>query len=245
MAPVAVPLNRVRLRTHSTEVVYRMKRLILSSVLLLSSGVVALTAQGPAGRRPGPGPIPGPGAMRRDGSGGAVDNPAAFLLSQTGELRLTDAQVTRLAAIARRSAERRQSLRTQMDSLRPIRPRGQRPDSAARAQMRQRMEQMRPAMTRLKDQSLADRRDAIALLTPDQQVQAWERIARMGPRGNPDRGRGVGRPGRAGFRDGPTGGPRARMRGPAHAPRRVGPPNEAGAPGERPPGPRPRPEFEG
>jgi hypothetical protein len=55
-------------------------------------------------------------------------------------------------------------------------------DSAARAELRQRMEQMRPAMERLREQSRADLRDAIAVLTPDQQARAWERMA-TGARG--------------------------------------------------------------
>jgi hypothetical protein len=149
--------------------------------------------------------------------GGAVDDPAQFLLAQTGELNLTDAQVTRLAAIARRSAERRRALRAQMDSMRPERPfSGGRPDSAARAQMRQqmrqRLDQMRPAMERLRDQAQADRRDAIAVLTPDQQARAWERIAASGRMQRGGMGRGF-RPGR-----GMPGG-RMRMRGPGFGPR--------------------------
>jgi len=42
---------------------------------------------------------------------------ASFLLSHTGELKLSDQQVTRLAAIARRSADRRQAVMRSMDSL--------------------------------------------------------------------------------------------------------------------------------
>jgi hypothetical protein len=146
--------------------------------------------------------------------GGALDDPAQFLLSHTGELNLTDAQVTRLAAIARRSAERRKSMMTQVDSMRPRFNRGgARPDSAARAQMRQqmqqRMEQMRPQMQKLRDQSLADRRDAIAVLTPDQQAQAWERLAaRSSMRMRGGRGmrqRGFARPMRPGGRGGNPG----------------------------------------
>jgi hypothetical protein len=145
--------------------------------------------------------------------GGSVDDPAQFLLAQTGELNLTDAQVTRLAAIARRSAERRRSLRVQMDSVRTQRPPGAaRPDSAERARMRQRFEQMRPAMQRLRDQAQADRRDAIAVLTQDQQARAWERIAASG---RIHRG-GMGR----GFRSGHgMHGNRMSMRGPG----RMGP----------------------
>ena len=157
--------------------------------------------------------------------GGAVDDPAQFLLAQTGELNLTDAQVTRLAAIARRSAERRRSLRVQMDSMRP--PGAARPDSAERARVRQRFEQMRPAMQRLRDQAQADRRDAIAVLTPDQQARAWERIAASG---RMERG-GTGR----GFRSGHgMHGNRMSTRGPG----RMGPQRNAdrqGPPPQRPP----------
>lgn len=203
-----------------------MKRLLLASMMVLSSGVVALGAQGPGGRRPGP--MPGPGTGPGGTGSGAVNDPAEFLLSQTGELRLSDAQVTRLAAIARRSADRRRSMRAQMDSIRGQRPRGERPDSAARAQMRQRSEQMRPAMERLREQTQADRRDAIAVLTPDQQAQAWERIARMGqPRGGRP-GRGLA-PGRGG-----AGGRGSR-------PGRMGPPGDGARPPARAPGIRPRP----
>ena len=193
-----------------------MKRLIIGVALACAAGGMTLGAQQP-GRRMGAGPMSGPGGMgRRGGGGGAIEDPAQFLLAHTGELKLTDAQVTRLAAIARRSADRRRSLRAQMDSLRPERPAGgARPDSAARVRLRQRFDQMRPAMERLRDQSQADRRDAIAVLTPDQQAQAWQRIAssgRMRRGGGFARG-GMGRgfgPGRNGFRGGRM--PRARMR---------------------------------
>lgn len=154
-----------------------MKRQLYTAALLCAAGTVTLGAQGPGGRM-GPGPMPGGGMGAR---GAAVDDPARFLLAQTGELNLTDAQVTRLAAIARRSAERRRAVRAQMDSMRPAQPfSGGRPDSAARAQMRQRFDQLRPAMERLRDQAQADRRDAIAVLTPDQQARAWEQIAASG-----------------------------------------------------------------
>lgn len=201
-----------------------MKRLTLAAAALCAASAV-LGAQSP-GSRMSPGPMPGPGGIGQHGAG-AVDDPAQFLLAHTGELKLTDAQVTRLAAIARRSADRRRSLRSQMDSLRPqFAPGGQRPDSAARAQMRQRFEQMRPAMDRLREQSQADRRDAIAVLTPDQQAQAWERIAagvRM------QRGRGMNRGFGRGFA--PRGGvgrgmPRGGRNGQRMAPRRMGPPND-------------------
>lgn len=221
------------------------KRLLFAAALLTAAGVMTLGAQGP--RRAGPGPRPGPGGMGWAGGSPAIDDPAQFLLAHTGELKLTDAQVTRLAAIARRSADRRQALRSQMDSLRPERMAGGRPDSAARAAMRQRFEQLRPQIERLRDQSLADRRDAIAVLTPDQQALAWDRIAATGTMRRGGMGAGFGRGFGRGF--GPRRGglgrpmPGARMRNRPMAPGRMGPPNDdAGAGADRNrPAPRRRP----
>jgi len=185
-----------------------MKRQPFLTAVVCAATAVTLGAQQPRGHM-GPGAMPGPGGM--GARGGAVDDPAQFLLAQTGELNLTDAQVTRLAAIARRSAERRRSLRVQMDSMRAQPPGAARPDSVERARMRQRFEQMRPAMQRLRDQAQADRRDAIAVLTPDQQARAWERIAASGRMHSG----GIGR----GFRSGHMHGNRMSMRHPG----RMGP----------------------
>jgi Spy/CpxP family protein refolding chaperone len=192
-----------------------MKRLILGVALVLSASAVTVSAQQPGGGRMGPGPMPGTGGFGPPGGGGgpgAVEDPAAFLLAHTGEFKLTDAQVTRLAAIARRSAERRRALRVQMDSVRPQRG-SARPDSATRERMRQRFEQMRPQLERLREQSQADRRDAIAVLTPDQQAQAWERIAASARMGRA----GFGRSGGRGFDRRRM--PGARMRGTPDRPR--------------------------
>lgn len=161
-----------------------MRRIITAAVAACLTGVTALAAQ-PAGRGQG-GPMSGP-----------LGNTAEFLLSQTGELRLTDAQVTRLAAIARRSADRRRAVRERLDSLRPQLPQvgpGAMRDSATRARFRERADQMRPQMERLRAQAEADRRDAIAILTPEQQAQAWERVATTGRsmRSGPGRPRGMG-----------------------------------------------------
>ena len=201
-----------------------MKRLILNTVVALAATAAVVSAQGPR-RGMGPGPMPGPRGGMGAGAGprgaGPTQDPAEFLLSHTGEFKLTDAQVTRLAAIARRSADRRRTMRTQLDSMRTNFARGGRPDSAARAGMRQRMEQMRPQMDRMREQSLTDRRDAIAILTPDQQAQAWERIATMNRGGM--RGGGM----RRGF--GGARGPRMRggfdgqRGGPGFGPRRAAP----------------------
>jgi LTXXQ motif family protein len=176
-----------------------MKRQLFLAAVVCAAGGITLGAQQPRGQQPrgqqprgqmGPRAMPGLGGMGSP-RGGAVDDPAQFLLAQTGELNLTDAQVTRLAAIARRSADRRRALRVQMDSLRTQRgPGTTRPDSVQRARMRQSFERMRPAMERLRDQAQADRRDAIAVLTPDQQARAWERVAASGRMQRGEMGRG-------------------------------------------------------
>jgi hypothetical protein len=117
-----------------------------------------------------------------------------MLLAHTGELNLTDAQVVKLAAISRRSEARRRSMRAAFDSSRQ---RFQRPapgDTAARRQLR---EQMRTNMERSRDQMRADERDAIAVLTADQQARAWELVSR---RGSGFRGEMRGMRGRGGAR---------------------------------------------
>jgi Spy/CpxP family protein refolding chaperone len=157
-----------------------MQKTIRSVVLLSLTAVTAVAAQGP-----GPG---GPGASRRMGPGGP---PAAqMLLAQTGELELTDAQVVRLAAIARRSESRRRALRAAMDSA-ETRFRGQPGDTTARRQFAQRMQ---ADMQRAQDQMQADQRDAIAVLTPDQQAKAWNLVANRRP--GMGEGRGMRGPGR-------------------------------------------------
>jgi hypothetical protein len=112
---------------------------------------------------------------------------ASRFLAQTGELKLTDAQVTRLAAIARRTSEHRAAMRASLDSLRPA-PGAQRdslrrqgPPPAARA-----------LATRMRDQSHADLRDALAVLNPDQLATAWGMMANRGGAGR--RGGFGGRP---------------------------------------------------
>lgn len=144
----------------------------------------------------GRGPMPaGPGGGTPLGVPGVE-----MLLSQTGALQLTDAQVVRLAAIARRAEDRRRALRTQLDSLRPRRMPG---DSAGR---RERVTLPTDLFDRERDASHADLRDALAVLNADQQARAWEMIAmrgapRPGPRGGMMRdGRGGG--GRDGRDDG-------------------------------------------
>ena len=158
-----------------------MRRLALLLALALAP---ALHAQAPG---PGPGPEAGPrgGGGRQGGPAPFARGPAfgrgmrapggpsdigSFLLAHTAELKLSDQQVTRLAAIARRSGDRRQAMMRAMDSLATRRPpvdsvgRGRRAPSPA----------MRAETDRLRDQRRADLREALAVLTPDQLALAWE-----------------------------------------------------------------------
>ena len=91
---------------------------------------------------------------------------------------------------------------------------------------------MRPQMERLREQSQADRRDAIAVLTPDQQAQAWERVARSGRGGSAGfrGGRDAGAR-RMRMRDG-TGTPGGQRGGQSFGPRRMRP--DSGTPAPRP-----------
>jgi hypothetical protein len=169
-----------------------MRRTATLAVLALALGVTTLAAQNPPPPADGPGfgaepGGPPPGEPGGPPPGGPAMHGADFLLGHTGELKLTDQQVVRLAAIARRSAERREAQRPQ-----PPAP-GQRPSDADMARMRQHFDQMR-------EQSRTDLRDALAVLTADQQARAWEMISH-GP-GGPD---GRGGPGRPGGRGGPGG----------------------------------------
>lgn len=101
-------------------------------------------------------------------------NVAQFLLANTAELQLNDQQVTRLAAIARRAESREQTRRATFDSLRGRRSTPA-ADSAARVTRRMEMtDAMRDAADRARTERHADLRDALAVLTPDQQARAWE-----------------------------------------------------------------------
>ena len=160
-------------------------------------GAASLAAQAPGpppGDRPGPGRrmpmMPDPG---RGPAGGPVGATADFLLAHTGDLALTDAQVVRLAAISRRTDARRKAMTARLDSTRASAPasgdsagprdRRRRPPAPDEAELRQ-----------ARDRMHADVRDAIAVLTPDQQATAWMMVAGgpppSGPAlgGGPDRG---------------------------------------------------------
>lgn len=179
-----------------------MKMSIVRAGLAMTLVAGALAgAQGPGG----PGGMPGSGPEGRPMAGGRA---AEQFLARVGELGLSDAQVTRLAAIARRSETRRVAQRAAMDSMR-TRAMAAPADSAARAARRA---SMRATMERWRDQNQADLRDALAVLTPDQQAKAWQHrdagMRGMG-RGRPGmrgEGRGMRRPGRD-FGPGPEGRP--------------------------------------
>jgi hypothetical protein len=138
--------------------------------------------------------------------GGGV---AQQFLAHTGDLNLTDQQVVRLAAIARREHQRRSATRAAIDSARALR-------------MRQPRDSMRPmaprfdqaAAERARGQRQADLRDALAVLSPDQLATAWQTIA--------SRGRGR------------AGGPGMMMRGGRGAPGTPGARGARGARGGRP-----------
>jgi hypothetical protein len=144
--------------------------------LLLAVATASLGAQ-PRGGRRGPGFAPG-----GPGRGGAspIGATADFLLAHTGDLALTDAQVVRLAAISRRTDARRKAMIARLDSARAAAPapgdsarprgRGPRPGAPPSAELQ-----------RVRDQMRADVRDAIAVLTPDQQATAWMMVAGGGP----------------------------------------------------------------
>lgn len=143
---------------------------VASVVLALSAAsMLAVPGQAQGGRDAGP-------------SGRGPE----FFLARTGELGLTDAQVVRLAAIARRSAERRRAMRASMDSLGARR--GARGDSGARAARMREMDQMRARFEREREQVRTDMRDALAVLTAEQQAMAWEMTGRGGPGGRAARG---------------------------------------------------------
>ena len=179
-----------------------MRTLLRAVSLLACSAVLTATAAqpspGPGGRGGRPGFAPG-GPSR--GPASPIGATADFLLAHTGDLALTDAQVVKLAAIARRTDARRKAMEARFDSARTAnRPA---PDDTTRPR--------RPGgpppedLQRTRDQARADIRDAIAVLTPDQQATAWMMIAGGPPLGGafagpagPGRERGFGEGGQPG-----------------------------------------------
>jgi hypothetical protein len=155
---------------------------VVFALVCLAGASAPLAAQGPA-------PRPG----------------VTFLLSHTGSLELTDAQVVKLAAIARRQADRHKAMRASFDSAR-AQWKGR--AGARDTSMAGRSDRMAGAMAAMKkehDAMHADLRDAIAVLNADQQAKAWELISmRHKHWGGPRRG----------GRDGHGGGMQMQRRGP-------------------------------
>ena len=169
--------------------------------MTLFLAVATVEAQQPGELRPGGG-RPAFGMMARvPGPGGAspIAATADFLLAHTGDLALTDAQVVRLAAISRRTEARRKAQMARMDSVRAA-ARPAPGDSAGPGGRRRGPAGPPPAeMQRAREQLHTDVRDAIAVLTPDQQANAWMMIAGGPPLGGmfggpmgPPPGRGMG-----------------------------------------------------
>ena len=172
-------------------------------LLACSATITALAAQpspGPGGRGGRPGFAPGgPGGRPTSPVGATAD----FLLAHTCHLAHTDAQVVKLAAISRRTDARRKAMEARMDSARTA----NRPAPGDTARPRRPAGPPPEDMQRTRDQARADIRDAIAVLTPDQQATAWMMIAGGGgpPLGaalagpmTPGRERGFGEGGQLG-----------------------------------------------
>jgi hypothetical protein len=153
---------------------------------------------------------------------------AALFLGHTGDLQLTDQQVTKLAGIARRSAERHKAMRASFDSAAHAMMGGGRPMRGDTAGQGARRTAMMEAFKKAHEAEHADLRDALTVLTPDQLAKAWEMVA---ARHHRHFGRG-GRHGMIGGRGGP-GGPGGAphawgMQGPGHGGH--GPDSDSAAP---------------
>ena len=178
-------------------------------LLFVIAGSALANAQQPAGppqqpqRRPpqGEGTRPdgpmgemggGPGMRVGGPPGGAPgDGLASMLLAHTGQLKLTDPQVTRLAAIARRTEDRHHAMREMMDSL--MRTSRAQAGAAQGTPPRPMAEPSRAMLDRMRDQERADLRDALAVLSIEQQADAWMMRGAGGHAGNR---RLMGSPGR-------------------------------------------------
>jgi hypothetical protein len=104
---------------------------------------------------------------------------ASMFLAHTGDLQLTDAQVTRLAAIARRSEAREKAMRARMDSSMAAMhervveaPHDGTPGARATMVMKM-MRSPMPTEAERKAQH-EDDREAFSVPTPDQLATLWE-----------------------------------------------------------------------
>lgn len=113
--------------------------------------------------------------MMRDGMWPAMMMDAAsMLLGHTGELQLTDAQVTRLASIARRAEARQKAMRARMDSaMVTMREHAERRDGGPGTSMAMVMRTPVVSDADWKAQH-EDDKEAFSVVTPDQMATAWE-----------------------------------------------------------------------
>ena len=99
---------------------------------------------------------------------------ASMFLAHTGELQLTDAQVTRLAAIARRSEARQKAMHARMDSaMAAMHGKMEAADGGAPGAMMMMMRMPMPTDAERRAQH-EDDREAFSVPTPDQLATAWE-----------------------------------------------------------------------
>ena len=157
---------------------FRKNQVLLAAALLAAAPAPALLAQGQGA----------PGAAHqqhgdRQQRQGSRPSPVAALLEHRAELKLTDAQVSRLQTIERDLAQKNEPLRRQLEAARPQRAQGdqERPSEEERQAMRARMEQLRPQMQQLRQNQQAAMEQVRTVLT-DEQEQAARRYLR-GPRG--------------------------------------------------------------
>jgi hypothetical protein len=157
---------------------------IVTTLALAGALALGATAQAQQAPRPMGPPMGGaPNGIMMDGPGmGPGGGAASMLLAHTGDFKLSDAQVTRLAAIARRTSDRQRAMRASMDSMRSNVSAPAAPAPGGEVRMGP-TPAMRAMAERMREQEHADLRDAIAVLTPDQQAQGWEMMARQGARG--------------------------------------------------------------
>ena len=113
----------------------------------------------------------GPGSHHMGPMHGPEGGLAAMMLAQTGELKLTDQQVTRLAAIARRGADRHRAMRGSLDSL--MQAEHARVGTGGQTMAPHAMpEAARAMMQRAHDDERGDVRDALSVLSIDQLTDA-------------------------------------------------------------------------
>lgn len=153
-------------------------------MLARAAGMLLALAAAAHAQRPGDGPGPGDrpafgmlAGMPGRGGASPIGATADFILSHTGDLALTDAQVVRLAAISRRTEARRKAFVARMDSARAAARPAPGDSSSGPGRGRRAPGPSATELQQARDQMHTDVRDAIAVLTPDQQATAWMMIA--------------------------------------------------------------------